>query len=170
MLSQRSQQLFDLFGQSNLVLTVLEQRRTAIRDLLSATSTLSQQITSILSVNRSQLTSLLQSLQSVSAILAKDSNDFGDAIPVLAAFSRYASKRHRLGTLRRRVGTHAPDSRQRHRPVRVQQVRVPEQQRRGRVPAMRRIPLWARLATVAVLVAAIVVGRSLPSRAAGPPR
>jgi phospholipid/cholesterol/gamma-HCH transport system substrate-binding protein len=90
-LSQRSQQLFDLFGQSNLVLTVLEQRRTAIRQLLTATSTLSQQITSILSVNRSQLTSLLQSLQSVTAILAKDSNDFGEAIPVLAAFSRYAA-------------------------------------------------------------------------------
>jgi phospholipid/cholesterol/gamma-HCH transport system substrate-binding protein len=90
-LSQRSQQLFDLFGQSNLVLTVLEQRRTAIRQLLTATSTLSQQITSILSVNRSQLTSLLQSLQSVTAILAKDSNDFGQAIPVLAAFSRYAA-------------------------------------------------------------------------------
>ncbi|MGO9344185.1 MAG: MCE family protein [Acidimicrobiales bacterium] len=90
-LSQRSQQLFDLFGQSNLVLTVFEQRRTAIRQLLTATSTLSQQITSILSVNRSQLTSLLQSLQSVTAILAKDSSDFGEAIPVLAAFSRYAA-------------------------------------------------------------------------------
>jgi phospholipid/cholesterol/gamma-HCH transport system substrate-binding protein len=90
-LSQRSQQLFDLFGQSNLVLTVLEQRRTAIRQLLTATSTLSQQITSILSVNRSQLTSLLQSLQSVTQVLAKDSNDFGEAIPVLAAFSRYAA-------------------------------------------------------------------------------
>jgi phospholipid/cholesterol/gamma-HCH transport system substrate-binding protein len=90
-LSQRSHQLFDLFGQSNLVLNVLEQRRSAIRELLTSTSTLSQQISSILSVNRSQLTTLLQSLQSVSAILQKDSNDFGDAIPVLAAFSRYAA-------------------------------------------------------------------------------
>ena len=90
-LSQRSHQLFDLFGQANLVLSVLEQRRTAIAQLLTATSTLSQQLTSILSVNRSQLTSLLQSLQSVSAVLAKDSSDFGKAIPVLAAFSRYAA-------------------------------------------------------------------------------
>jgi phospholipid/cholesterol/gamma-HCH transport system substrate-binding protein len=53
-LSQRSHQLFDLFGQGNLVLNVLEQRR-------------------------------------VSAILEKDSNNFGQAIPVLAAFSRYAA-------------------------------------------------------------------------------
>jgi phospholipid/cholesterol/gamma-HCH transport system substrate-binding protein len=90
-LSQRSHQLFDLFGQGNLVLNVLEQRRAAIRELLTSTTELSQQITSILSVNRSQLTTLLQSLQSVSAILEKDSNNFGQAIPVLAAFSRYAA-------------------------------------------------------------------------------
>ncbi|HEV8063971.1 MAG TPA: MCE family protein [Acidimicrobiales bacterium] len=90
-LSQNSHQLFDLFGQANLVLQVLEERRTAIQGLLTATSTLSQQITSVLSVNRSQLTSLLQSLQAVSAVLAKDSNDFSQAIPVLAAFSRYSA-------------------------------------------------------------------------------
>jgi phospholipid/cholesterol/gamma-HCH transport system substrate-binding protein len=90
-LSQRSHQLFDLFGQSDLVLSVLQQRRAAINQLFTATSTLSQQITSILSVNRPELTTLLQSLQSVSAILAKDSNDFGQAIPILAAFSRYSA-------------------------------------------------------------------------------
>jgi phospholipid/cholesterol/gamma-HCH transport system substrate-binding protein len=90
-LSQRSHQLFDLFGQSDLVLSVLQQRRAAIDQLLGATSTLSAQITSILSVNRPALTTLLQDLQSVSAVLAKDSNDFGQAIPVLAAFSRYSA-------------------------------------------------------------------------------
>jgi phospholipid/cholesterol/gamma-HCH transport system substrate-binding protein len=90
-LSQRSQQLFNLFGQSNLVLSVIEQRRDAIRQLFVATAALSKEITSILSVNRSSLTVLLQNLQSVSAVLAKESNDFGAAIPVLAAFSRYAA-------------------------------------------------------------------------------
>ncbi len=90
-LSQRADQLFDLFGQSDLVLSVIEQRRSAVEQLLSATSSLSQQITSILSVNRPQLTTLLQDLQSVSAVLAKDSNDLGQAIPILAAFSRYAA-------------------------------------------------------------------------------
>jgi phospholipid/cholesterol/gamma-HCH transport system substrate-binding protein len=90
-LSDRSHQLFDLFGQSDLVLQVLQQRRSAIEQLLTATSALSQQITSILSVNRPQLTTLLQDLQSVSAVLARQSNDFGQAIPVLAAFSRYAA-------------------------------------------------------------------------------
>lgn len=90
-LSRRSFQLYDLFGQSNLVLSVLEQRAATIRQLLNATASLSRQITSILSVNRSQLTGLLDSLQGVSAILAKDSTDISNAIPVLAAFSRYAA-------------------------------------------------------------------------------
>lgn len=90
-LSERSHQLYDLFGQANLVLSVLQQRKTAITQLLQSTSSLSQEITSILSVNRPELTVLLQNLQTVSAILAKDSNDFGKAIPILAAFSRYAA-------------------------------------------------------------------------------
>lgn len=90
-LSQRSQQLFNLFGQSDLVLSVLQQRRAAINQLLTATGALSAQITSLLSVNRPALTTLLQNLQSVSAVLAKDSNDFGQALPVLAAFSRYSA-------------------------------------------------------------------------------
>jgi phospholipid/cholesterol/gamma-HCH transport system substrate-binding protein len=90
-LSKRSYQLYDLFGQANLVLTVLEKRAATIHSLLDATSSLSRQITAILSVNRSQLTGLLVSLETVSGILAKDSTDIGNAIPVLAAFSRYAA-------------------------------------------------------------------------------
>ena len=90
-LSQRSLQLFDLFGQANLVLSVLQQRAAAIRQLLAATASLGQQITHVLSVNRTKLTSLLQSLQAVSGVLAKDGKDFAAAIPVLAAFSRYAA-------------------------------------------------------------------------------
>ena len=117
MLSQRSHQLFDLFGQSDLVLSVLEQRRAAIRQLLTATSTLSQQITSILSVNRPQLTTLLQDLQSVSAVLAKDSNDFGQAIPVLAAFSRYAANATGSGAFVDAVGAHLAHPRQPRGPV-----------------------------------------------------
>jgi phospholipid/cholesterol/gamma-HCH transport system substrate-binding protein len=90
-LSSRSSQLFDLFGQANLVLSVLQQRSTAIHQLLAATASLGAQIDSVLTVNHSQLTSLLQSLKSVSAVLAKDADDFAGALPVLAAFSRYAA-------------------------------------------------------------------------------
>jgi phospholipid/cholesterol/gamma-HCH transport system substrate-binding protein len=90
-LSQRSHQLFDLFGQANLVLSLLEQRASAIHQLLAATASLSHEINSVLTVNRSQLTTLLQSLQGVSEVLAKDGSDISAAIPVLAAFSRYAA-------------------------------------------------------------------------------
>ena len=90
-LSQRSGQLFNLVGQADIVLQVLQQRQAAIKALLAATSSLSQELTSILSTNRGQLTSLLDNLQTVSAVLAQDSNDFGQAIPVLAAFSKYAA-------------------------------------------------------------------------------
>jgi virulence factor Mce-like protein len=90
-LSKRSRQLYDLFGQSALVLSVLQQRKAAISQLLSSTATLSHQIDQILTVNRPQLTSLLDDLKSVSAVLSKDSGDIGRAIPVLAGFSRYAA-------------------------------------------------------------------------------
>lgn len=90
-LSDRSRQLFDLFGQANLVLVVLQQRSAAIHQLLAATSSLGAQIDHVLSTNHSQLTTLLQSLESVSTVLAKDGTDFAGAIPVLAAFSRYAA-------------------------------------------------------------------------------
>lgn len=90
-LSQRSHQLFDLVGQSDLVLSVLQQRKAAITRLLTATAALSAQITSILSVNRPELTTLLGDLRTVSAILSQDSGDVGAAIPMLSAFSRYAA-------------------------------------------------------------------------------
>jgi phospholipid/cholesterol/gamma-HCH transport system substrate-binding protein len=90
-LSDRSHQLFDLFGQANLVLQVIEQRKAAVQQLFVATSNLSKEISSILTVNRSQFSALLSNLQTVSAVLAKESSDFGQAIPVLAAFSRYAA-------------------------------------------------------------------------------
>lgn len=90
-LSQRSGQLFNLVGQADLVLQVLEQRQAAIKALLAATTNLGQEITSVLSTNRGELTTLLSNLQSVSAVLAQDSTDFGQAIPVLAAFSKYAA-------------------------------------------------------------------------------
>jgi phospholipid/cholesterol/gamma-HCH transport system substrate-binding protein len=91
-LSQRSGQLFNLVGQADLVLPILEQRQQAIKSLLGATSSLGQELTSLLTgTDGSELQVLLTNLDSVSAVLAQDSADFGDAIPVLAAFSKYAA-------------------------------------------------------------------------------
>ncbi|MGI8492621.1 MAG: MCE family protein [Acidimicrobiales bacterium] len=90
-LSQRSGELVDLIGQSDLVLKVLDQRRQAIKALLDSTSSLSQQLTSLLANNRPQLTALLANLQTVSAVLAKDDTTIGNALPLLAAFDRYTA-------------------------------------------------------------------------------
>ena len=91
-LSQRSHQLFDLFGQSDLVLSVLQQRRAAIDQLLSC-DIHAEPADHLDPVGQPAGSSprCSRDLQSVSAVLAKDSNDFGQAIPILAAFSRYAA-------------------------------------------------------------------------------
>jgi phospholipid/cholesterol/gamma-HCH transport system substrate-binding protein len=90
-LSQRSSELVNLVGQGDLVLQVLEQRQAAIKELLDGTASLSAQITQLLGTSHAQLDVLLANLQSVSTALAKDSNSIASALPLLAAFSRYAA-------------------------------------------------------------------------------
>jgi phospholipid/cholesterol/gamma-HCH transport system substrate-binding protein len=90
-LSQRSGQLFNLVGQADIVLQVLEQRRTVIKSLLDGTAALSQELSQFLSSNRTQLTTLFDNLQSVSAVLAQNANNLGHAIPLLAALAKYTA-------------------------------------------------------------------------------
>lgn len=90
-LNDHSAQLVDLLGQSASLLQVLDQRKAALDSLLSTTSELSSQISHIISGDSSVITPLLDNLDSVSAFLAKDSNDVAQAIPLLAAFSRYSA-------------------------------------------------------------------------------
>jgi phospholipid/cholesterol/gamma-HCH transport system substrate-binding protein len=90
-LSSRSGQLVDLVNQSNLVLQVLQQRESTINQLLRATSALGADLTSILQTNNVPLHSVLASLTTVTGILAKDSGDITQAIPLLAAFSKYTA-------------------------------------------------------------------------------
>jgi len=90
-LSARSSQLVDLVGQGALLLQVLQQRQAAIKQLLDGTASLSAQITALLGDNHAPLNALLANLQSVSAALAQDSTSLGTALPLLAAFSRYAA-------------------------------------------------------------------------------
>jgi phospholipid/cholesterol/gamma-HCH transport system substrate-binding protein len=90
-LNQRSGELVNLVNQGDLVLKVLDQRRQAIRDLLATTTSLSDELDEVLVGDRAQLGTLLGSLQTVSAVLARDGSTLADAIPVLAAFNRYAA-------------------------------------------------------------------------------
>lgn len=90
-LSQRSGQLFNLVGQADIVLQVLEQRRATIKSLLDGTASLSKTLSQFLSKNSSQLTTLFDNLQSVSAVLAENAGNLGKAIPLLAALAKYTA-------------------------------------------------------------------------------
>jgi phospholipid/cholesterol/gamma-HCH transport system substrate-binding protein len=90
-LNGSSRQLVQLIAQSALLLQVLNQRKQALDQLLSTTTHLTDQIDHIIGGDRGVLDPLLQNLQAVSAELAKDAGNVQQAIPLLAAFSRYSA-------------------------------------------------------------------------------
>lgn len=90
-LNSNSGQLVQLLGQSSLLLQVLDQRKQALDHLLATTTQLTDQIDHVISGDRSVLDPLLANLKAVSAALARDSGNISQAIPLLAAFSRYSA-------------------------------------------------------------------------------
>lgn len=89
--NDHSAQLIDLLGQANSFLQVLQQRSADIGNLLQATDQLGQQVTTLLASNRAQLTPLLDDLQTVTAVLAKDRGSLQSAIPLFESFAGYAA-------------------------------------------------------------------------------
>ncbi len=90
-LNSNSGQIVQLIGQSSLLLQVLNERKQALDQLLKTTGSLTDQIDHIIGGDRGILDPLLSNLQVVSAELAKDSGNVSQAIPLLAAFSRYSA-------------------------------------------------------------------------------
>jgi phospholipid/cholesterol/gamma-HCH transport system substrate-binding protein len=91
LLNGNSGQIVQLIGQSSLLLQVLNQRKQALDQLLKTTAQMTDQIDHIIGGDRSVLDPLLTNLAAVSAALAKDSGNVSQAIPLLAAFSRYSA-------------------------------------------------------------------------------
>jgi len=91
LLNQHSVQLVNLLGQANLILEVLDQRQAAIKSLLVTTGQLTAQLDHILVGDQASLDPMLNNLQAVSAFLARDDSALSTAIPLLAAFNRYAA-------------------------------------------------------------------------------
>ena len=91
LLNNNSGQIVQLLGQSAALLQVVEARKAALDNLLSTTTQLTDQIDHVISGDRSVLDPLLSNLQAVSAVLAQQSGNVGQAIPLLAAFSRYSA-------------------------------------------------------------------------------
>ena len=116
-LSQRSQQLFNLFGQSDLVLSVLQQRRAAINQLLTATSTLSQQITSLLSVNKPALEPPPSGPPVSFGGPGQGQQRFRTSAACPRRLQSVLGQRLRIGSICRRLRAHPAHSRQRLRPM-----------------------------------------------------
>ena len=85
-LSQRSEQVNTLILNADELLGVLAQRRYAIVNLLANTSALSQQLTGIVNDNEKELAPALEQLNSVTAMLQKNSDNIGKSMAGLAKF------------------------------------------------------------------------------------
>ena len=85
-LSQRSQQVNTLILNANDLLAVLADRRGAIASLLANTSAVAKQLSGLVADNEKQLAPALERLNSVTAMLEKDRDVIGKALPGLAKF------------------------------------------------------------------------------------
>jgi phospholipid/cholesterol/gamma-HCH transport system substrate-binding protein len=85
-LAKRSDQLNTLLLDSNDLIDVLVQRRQAIVDILANTSALSRQLSGLIADNEKQLAPTLERLNSVAAVLEKNRDNIGKALPGLAKY------------------------------------------------------------------------------------
>jgi phospholipid/cholesterol/gamma-HCH transport system substrate-binding protein len=85
-LSERSQQVNKLILNSDDLLQVLVARRQEIVDLLANTSAVAKQLTALVHDNESTLAPTLERLNSVLAMLQKNRDNIGKALPGLAKF------------------------------------------------------------------------------------
>jgi phospholipid/cholesterol/gamma-HCH transport system substrate-binding protein len=85
-LAQRSDQLNALILNANDLIMVLNQRRQAIVDLLASTASVSRQLSGMVADNEKQLAPALEKLNSVTAVLEKNRDNIGKALPGLAKY------------------------------------------------------------------------------------
>jgi phospholipid/cholesterol/gamma-HCH transport system substrate-binding protein len=86
-LSERSQQVNKLILNSDDLLQVLVARRQEIVDLLANTSAVAKQLTALVHDNESKLAPTLEKLNSVLAMLEKNRDNIGKALPGAAKFA-----------------------------------------------------------------------------------
>ena len=85
-LAERSQQLNTLILSANDLIGVLNDRRQAIVDLLASVSALSKELSGLVADNEEVLAPTLQKLNSVTAMLEKNRDNIGKALPGLAKY------------------------------------------------------------------------------------
>ena len=85
-LSQRSQQVNRLILNANDLLEVLNDRREEVAELLANVSAVARQLSGLVHDNEQELTPTLQKLNSVVAMLEKERDAIGKALPGLAKY------------------------------------------------------------------------------------
>jgi phospholipid/cholesterol/gamma-HCH transport system substrate-binding protein len=85
-LGERSQQLNTLILNANDLVGVLADRREAIVELISSTSAVARQLSGLVADNERELAPALDKLNSVTAMLEKNRDNIGKALPGLAKY------------------------------------------------------------------------------------
>ncbi len=85
-LSERSRQVNTLILNANDLVAVLSERRREIVELLVHTSALSKQLSGVIHDNEQRLAPTLDKLNAVTAVLEKNRDNIGKALPGLAKF------------------------------------------------------------------------------------
>jgi phospholipid/cholesterol/gamma-HCH transport system substrate-binding protein len=85
-LAQRGQQLNTLILDANDLVGVLEDRRRAVVGLIASTTAVAQQLSGLVADNEKQLAPALDKLNSVTAMLEKNRDNIGKALPGLAKY------------------------------------------------------------------------------------
>lgn len=87
-LDARDQDIIGLMRDSDVLFRALVSRRDAIHDLLVSTTTLSEELTALVSQSRADLKPALDHLENVVAVLNKNEDNIDDSIRLMAPFYR----------------------------------------------------------------------------------
>jgi phospholipid/cholesterol/gamma-HCH transport system substrate-binding protein len=87
-LDDRDQDIIDLMRDSDVLFQALVSRRDAIHKLLVSTSTLSEELTALVTQSRADLKPALDHLENVVAVLNKNEDNIDNSIRLMAPFYR----------------------------------------------------------------------------------
>jgi phospholipid/cholesterol/gamma-HCH transport system substrate-binding protein len=87
-LDDRDQDIVGLMRDSDVLFRALVSRRDAIHDLLVSTSTLSEELTALVTQSRADLKPALDHLENVVAVLNKNEDNIDNSIRLMAPFYR----------------------------------------------------------------------------------
>lgn len=88
-LGDRDQDIIELMKDADVLFTALVSRRDAIHNLLTATSTMSQELTKLVNQSKADLKPALTHLDTVVDVLVKNQDNLDESLRLMAPFYRY---------------------------------------------------------------------------------